>query len=65
MVSKWMRANTANLHRCSAKSKAKQRYLGTVAISWTSLKGWRRFDAEEKHCHSIKKIRQECVWLNY
>lgn len=47
------------------KVQAKQRYLGTVAISWTSLKGWRRFDAEEKHCHSIKKIRQECVWMNY
>jgi len=28
-------------------------------------KGWRRFDADEKHCHSIKKLRQESVWMNY
>lgn len=28
-------------------------------------KGWRRFDAAEKHCHSIKKPRQECLWMNY
>jgi DNA adenine methylase len=26
---------------------------------------WRRFDAAPKQCHSIKKIRQECVWMNY
>lgn len=45
---------------------------GKVAISgyrceamdkW--YKGWRRFDAEEKLCHSIKKPRQECLWMNY
>lgn len=28
-------------------------------------KGWRRFDASEKHCHSIKQLRQESVWMNY
>ncbi|MFQ5915331.1 MAG: DNA adenine methylase [Nitrospinota bacterium] len=28
-------------------------------------KGWRRFDAPEKNCHSIKKRRQECLWMNY
>jgi DNA adenine methylase len=28
-------------------------------------KGWRRYDATEKRCHSIKQIRQECVWMNY
>jgi DNA adenine methylase len=27
--------------------------------------GWRRFDAPEKMTHSIKKIRQECLWMNY
>lgn len=27
--------------------------------------GWRRFDANEKTCHSIKKLRQECLWMNY
>lgn len=26
---------------------------------------WRRFDAPEKFCHSIKKPRQECLWMNY
>jgi DNA adenine methylase len=28
-------------------------------------RGWRRFDADEKHCHSIKRLRQECLWMNY
>lgn len=28
-------------------------------------KGWRRFDAPAKQCHSIKKVRQESVWMNY
>lgn len=28
-------------------------------------KNWRRFDAPLKQCHSIKKMRQECVWMNY
>lgn len=27
--------------------------------------GWRRFDAPEKHCHSIKKPRCESLWMNY
>lgn len=27
--------------------------------------GWRRFDAAPKLCHSIKKARQECLWMNY
>lgn len=27
--------------------------------------GWRRFDAPEKFCHSIKQPRQECLWMNY
>lgn len=27
--------------------------------------GWRRFDAPIKQCHSIKKPRQECLWMNY
>lgn len=31
----------------------------------TLYKGWRRFDADEKHCHSVKQLRQECVWMNY
>ncbi len=28
-------------------------------------KGWRRFDSPVKTCHSIKKPRQECLWMNY
>lgn len=28
-------------------------------------KGWRRFDASIKECHSIKKPRQESLWMNY
>jgi DNA adenine methylase len=28
-------------------------------------KGWRRFDADEKQCHSIKQLRQESLWMNY
>ena len=31
----------------------------------TLYKGWRRFDAPYKHAHSVKKIRQECLWMNY
>jgi len=27
--------------------------------------GWKRVDAAPKKCHSIKKIRQEALWLNF
>jgi DNA adenine methylase len=27
--------------------------------------GWRRVDAPAKNCHSIKKLRQEVLWMNY
>lgn len=27
--------------------------------------GWNRVDSQPKHCHSIKKMRQESVWMNY
>lgn len=26
---------------------------------------WRRYDAPEKQCHSIKELRQESLWMNY
>lgn len=26
---------------------------------------WRRLDAPEKQCHSVKKLRQEMLWVNY
>jgi DNA adenine methylase len=51
---------------------ALKRCRGKVAISGYRnrlmdklYKGWRRFDAAAKQCHSIKKIRQECLWMNY
>jgi len=28
-------------------------------------RGWRRVDAPTKNCHSIKKPRQEALWVNY
>ena len=31
----------------------------------TLYKGWRRYDAPAKNCHSIKKPRQEALWMNY
>jgi DNA adenine methylase len=51
---------------------ALQRCKGKVAISGYRCalmdrlyKGWKRFDAPAKHCHSIKKIRKECLWMNF
>jgi DNA adenine methylase len=48
------------------------RVKGKVALSGyrnklmdTLFKGWRRFDAPAKHCHSIKQVRQESLWMNY
>jgi len=28
-------------------------------------KDWKRLDAPPKHCHSVKKTRQESLWVNY
>ncbi|MCX7011958.1 MAG: DNA adenine methylase [Candidatus Sumerlaeota bacterium] len=28
-------------------------------------RGWQRFDAPTKTCHSVKKPRQECLWMTY
>jgi DNA adenine methylase len=49
-----------------------RRVKGKVAISGYRCElmdklyeGWRRFDADVKHCHSIKQLRQECLWMNY
>ncbi len=46
--------------------------VGKVAVSGyrnglmdALYEGWRRFDAPPKQCHSIKKERQECLWMNY
>jgi len=27
--------------------------------------GWKRIDAPEKFCHSVKQARQECLWVNF
>lgn len=27
--------------------------------------GWNRYDARAKKTHSVKQLRQECVWMNY
>jgi DNA adenine methylase len=55
-----------------ALAAALRRIEGKAAISGYRCelmdqlyKGWRRFDADEKHCHSIKQLRQESVWMNY
>jgi DNA adenine methylase len=28
-------------------------------------RGWRRADAPTKNCHSVKRPRQEALWMNY
>lgn len=50
------------LHRISGKA-AISGYR--CALMDKLYKGWRRFDADGKHCHSIKQLRRECVWMNY
>jgi DNA adenine methylase len=59
-----------NQHRELAQTFEKCR--GKIALSGyrcdtldTWYKGWRRFDASIKQCHSIKQLRQECLWMNY
>lgn len=50
------------LHRCEGKvalSGYRNRLMDKL------YKDWRRFDAPPKNCHSIKKMRQECLWMNY
>jgi DNA adenine methylase len=53
-------------------AKALRACMGKVAISGyrcklmdTLYSDWTRFDATPKHAHSIKKTRQECLWMNY
>jgi DNA adenine methylase len=52
----------AVLHGCKGKV-ALSGYRNTLMDKL--YKDWRRFDAEAKQCHSIKKMRQECLWMNY
>ncbi len=51
---------------------ALQKVKGKVALSGyrcdlmdTIYKDWRCTQAPPKHCHSVKKMRQEAVWTNY
>jgi len=53
-------------------AKVLSRCKGRAAVSGyrcdlmdTLYRGWKRFDAPAKHCHSIKKVRQEGLWMNY
>lgn len=50
------------LHRCKGKV-ALSGYRNSLMDRL--YKGWRRYDADPKQCHSIKKMRQECLWMNY
>ncbi len=50
------------LNSCEGKV-ALSGYRCDLMDKW--YKGWRRFDAPIKNCHSIKKPRQECLWMNY
>jgi DNA adenine methylase len=50
------------LHACKGKvaiSGYRNRLMDSL------YKGWRRFDAPAKQAHSIKKMRFECLWMNY
>jgi DNA adenine methylase len=52
----------ATLKECRGKV-AVSGYRCAVMDKW--YKGWTRYDAPAKQCHSIKKLRQECLWMNY
>jgi DNA adenine methylase len=53
---------SAALHRIEAKAAISGYRCDMMDRLY---KGWRRFDADEKHCHSIKQLQQESVWMNY
>lgn len=53
-------------------AKVLNRCTGKVAVSGYRCrlmdeiyKGWKRYDAPPKNCHSTKQVRQECLWMNY
>lgn len=50
------------LHRCKGKV-ALSGYRNSLMDRL--FKDWRRHDADPKQCHSIKKLRQESLWMNY
>jgi len=57
-------------HICLARTLKSIRGKAAVSgyrcdLTDTLYKGWRRYDAPAKNCHSIKKPRQEALWMNY
>lgn len=50
------------LHRARGKV-ALSGYRCDLMDTWYGH--WRRFDAPAKPCHSVKTMRQECLWMNY
>jgi len=50
------------LHACRGKA-AISGYRCDEMDTW--YRQWRRFDAPVKHCHSIKKLRWESLWMNF
>lgn len=50
------------VHRCKGKV-ALSGYRNSLMDRL--YKDWRRYDADPKQCHSVKKMRQECLWMNY
>ncbi|MCL4534389.1 MAG: DNA adenine methylase [Bacteroidetes bacterium] len=59
-----------NAHRQLAECLCRCR--GKVAVSGydcelmnESYKGWRRYEAPVKNCHSVKQLRREILWMNY
>jgi DNA adenine methylase len=52
----------ATLHGCKGKV-ALSGYRNTLMDRL--YRDWRRFDADAKQCHSVKKMRRECLWMNY
>jgi DNA adenine methylase len=50
------------LNQCRGKV-AVSGYRCDVMDNW--YKGWKRYDAPVKQCHSTKQPRQECLWMNY
>jgi DNA adenine methylase len=53
-------------------AKALNRVRGKAAVSGyrselydSIFKGWKRIDAAVKQTHSVKKPRQESLWINF
>lgn len=50
------------LNQCEGKA-AISGYRCAAMDEW--YKGWNRYEAPVKQCHSTKRPRQECLWMNY